>query len=345
MAVSSDVLVVGSDRFEHHIVPVGHPERPERASVMTRVADRWGASGGRLIEPSPTSKEALCRVHSAAYVETLIATSGQNVRLDPDTYVSPKSEWIARLAAGAAVLAVDHVIEHNSVACAFVRPPGHHAETKRAMGFCLYNNVAVAAAHALDHGLDRVAIVDYDVHHGNGTQWIFYDDPRVLYVSTHQYPFYPGTGSAEEVGMGDGRGFTANVPLEAGATDADLDLVFRRVVVPILMAFDADLVLLSAGFDAHFNDPLGGMRLSTSGFATLTRRLREVARLCCHGRMAIVTEGGYDLQALEECLEMTLSVSSEERPLIEAAIAGETPAGDASLSVVLPALRSFWPTL
>ena len=343
--MNNDVLVICSDRFEQHIAPAGHPERPERASVMARVADRWSASGGRLTEPSPASTEALCRVHSAAYVEALMATVGQNVRLDPDTYASPDSESVARLAAGAAVAAVDHVLEHNAVACAFVRPPGHHAEAKRAMGFCLYNNVAVAAADALDRGLDRVAIVDYDVHHGNGTQWIFYDDPRVLYVSTHQYPFYPGTGSAEEVGMGKGRGFTVNIPLEAGATDADLDLVFRRAVVPILTAFDADVVLLSAGFDAHFNDPLGGMRVSTSGFGTLTRRLREVARQCSRGRMAIVTEGGYDLQALEECLEMTLSVSSEDTPLTEAAIAGDTPAGDASLSVVIPALRSFWPTL
>jgi acetoin utilization deacetylase AcuC-like enzyme len=191
---------------------------------------------------------------------------------------------------------------------ALVRPPGHHAERGRAMGFCLFNSIAVAAADALDRGLDRIAIVDYDVHHGNGTQSIFYDDPRVLYVSTHQYPYYPGSGSADETGSADGLGFTLNAPFEAGATDGDYLAVFDRVIVPVLQEFRPRLVLVSAGFDAHRHDPLGGMRLSTTGYARLTRRLLQVAEDGADGAIALVTEGGYSLPALAACLEAVLSV-------------------------------------
>src|SRR5207302_244082 len=159
--------------------------------------------------------------------------------------------------------------DHREPAFALVRPPGHHAERNRAMGFCLYNNIAVAAAHAIARGLDRVAVVDIDVHHGNGTQWMFYDDPHVLYVSSHQYPFYPGTGAADEVGTGAGEGFTVNVPLEAGATDADYEVVYHEAVVPVLEEFSPQLVLVSAGFDAHERDPLGAMRLTTAGYAAV----------------------------------------------------------------------------
>jgi acetoin utilization deacetylase AcuC-like enzyme len=191
---------------------------------------------------------------------------------------------------------------------ALVRPPGHHAERDRAMGFCLYNNVAAAAAHALSLGMERVVVMDYDVHHGNGTQWIFYDDPRVLYVSTHQYPFYPGTGAAEDVGRGKGAGFTVNVPLEAGATDGDYQEVFSALVIPVIDQFKPDLVLLSAGFDAHERDPLARMRLSTTGYAMLSKSLCEATDRHCHGRLVAVTEGGYDLTALKACLESTISI-------------------------------------
>ena len=213
------------------------------------------------------------------------------------------------------------------------------------MGFCLYNNAAVAAAHALERGLERVAVVDYDVHHGNGTQWIFYDDPRVLYLSTHQYPFYPGTGAADDVGRGDGAGFTVNIPLAAGAGDADLDRVFREVAVPVLAAYEPELVVLSAGYDAHVDDPLGGMQVTTAGYARLTRRLRAVAERTCRGRLAVVTEGGYDLDALRGCLEGTLEVAAGPPPEDEAPVEGSTPAAEASLAAVRPALRAFWPTL
>ena len=195
-ATLATVLLITSPRFEEHVTPPGHPERMERAHVFDQVAARWAESGGASMPPRPVTREELLRVHSADYVDDIGRAAGRAVMLDPDTFTSPESVEIAALAAGATVQAAEHALAHKDSAFALVRPPGHHAERDRAMGFCLYNNVAVAAAHAVANGLDRVAIVDIDVHHGNGTQWMFYDDPRVLYVSTHQYPFYPGTGAA-----------------------------------------------------------------------------------------------------------------------------------------------------
>jgi acetoin utilization deacetylase AcuC-like enzyme len=266
----------------------------------------------------------LSRVHDERYLQRMAATAGSAVALDPDTYTSPESHEIALLAAGAAVEGVERVFGSGSegstdvhAALALVRPPGHHAERDRAMGFCLYNNVAVAAAHARAIGAGRVAIVDYDVHHGNGTQHIFEADPSVLYVSTHQFPFYPGTGASDEVGRGAGHGFTLNLPLEAGAVDDDYRLVFAEVIVPALTRFHPDLLLVSAGFDAHERDPLGGMRLTTDGFAAMTMELRRVAEQCCAGRIVLVTEGGYDLKALAASLDAVVgSLASSPAPPI-----------------------------
>jgi acetoin utilization deacetylase AcuC-like enzyme len=179
------------------------------------------------------------------------------------------------------------------------------------MGFCLFNNVAIAAAHARALGAAKVAVVDYDVHHGNGTQHIFEADRHVLYVSTHQYPYYPGTGAADEIGRDLGRGFTVNVPMEAGSVDEDYHTVFTRIVVPVLREFEPDLVLVSAGFDAHANDPLGGMRLSAAAFAAMTADLRSVAEECCRGRIVAVTEGGYDLEGLGTSLDRAIAVLHE----------------------------------
>ena len=342
---TSDVLLITSDRFADHATPDGHPERPARAEVMTTVATHWRDQGGRTQAPDPVTTDALLRVHEERHVATIGATAGRRVRLDPDTYTSPDSEHVARLAAGAAVAAVAHAIDHDAPALAFVRPPGHHAERERAMGFCLYNNVAVATAHALERGLTKVAIVDYDVHHGNGTQWIFYAEARVLYISTHQYPFYPRTGAADEVGEGPAAGFTVNVPLEAGAGDADYDLVFRSVVVPVLTAFAPQLVVLSAGYDAHERDPLGGMRVSTAGYTMMTRRLRAMTDAVCDGRLAAVTEGGYDLAAFEACLTETLAVSGDAPPVTVPDLAGSSATAERAIEAVRRAQGRFWPTL
>ena len=347
-ATTAAVAVVTSDRFVDHVTPPGHPERPERAETMQAVAAQWQALGGRVLPPRPATRDELARVHDARYLDRIAATAGRAMALDPDTVTSPDSHEVACLAAGAALTAVDWVMEPAApgprTAYAFVRPPGHHAERDRAMGFCLYNNVAVAAAHALARGAARVAIVDYDVHHGNGTQAIFYEDPRVLYVSTHQWPYYPGTGAAEETGAGRGAGFTLNVPLEAGATDADYDLVFATAVIPVLRRFEPEILLISAGFDAHERDPLAGMRMSTGGYARLTASLRQVADACCGGRLVLVTEGGYDLQALGECLEATLRVVAAPAGGGEPGMAGRAPAprAEAALAAVRAAQRPFW---
>ncbi len=277
---------------------------------MAAVVERFRAAGGTVMVPRAAADADLLRVHTASYVESISATRGKAVMLDADTFTSPESEEVARLAAGAVLTAVDVVLEGppRSRAVAVVRPPGHHAERDRAMGFCLYNNIAVGAAYARTRGAARVAIVDYDVHHGNGTQWIFYEDPTVLFVSSHQYPYYPGTGAADERGRGAGLGYTLNLPLEAGARDEDVLDRYRREAVPALDAFRPDLLMVSAGFDAHHRDPLGGCRMTTDGFRALTALLVEAADRLCDGRVVLVTEGGYDLTALGDCLQAAIDV-------------------------------------
>ncbi len=338
------LLLVSSKRFEDHVTPPGHPERPARAETMEIVATRWRQEPGIVAEPRPATRADLTRVHAGPYLDAIAATAGRAVALDADTYTSPQSHDVALLAAGAAIAAVDHVIEERGSAFALVRPPGHHAEASRAMGFCLYNNVAVASAYALTRGIQRVALVDFDVHHGNGSQWMFYDDPRVLYISTHQYPFYPGTGAADDVGRDKGRGFTVNVPLAAGCADCDYDYVFRTVVVPVLEAFAPELILMSAGFDAHERDPLAGMRVTAGGFAAMVARLRRVADRCCGGRLAAVTEGGYDLEALAASLKAVIEVI--EAPRVDVPPEGEpSDRARSAVQVVKRAQARYWPEL
>jgi acetoin utilization deacetylase AcuC-like enzyme len=338
------VTLIHSDRFSEHQTPPGHPERPERAEVMDAVAAAWRDRGTEIVAPRAATMEQLARVHDRDYLRRIADTALKSQQLDPDTYTSPESHEIALLAAGAAVDAVERVMgaSHHS-AVAMVRPPGHHAERDRAMGFCLFNNVAVAAAHARAHGAAKVAIVDYDVHHGNGTQHMFETDPHVLYISTHQFPYYPGTGAVDEVGREAGRGFTVNVPLEVGAVDEDYQAAFARIVVPVLKQFEPDLILVSAGFDAHERDPLGGMRLSTAAFTAMTLDLRRVAEECCRGRIVSLTEGGYDLQALAASLDAVIGAhAGESAPARwpESGIASSR--GDESVAHVRHVMSPFW---
>ena len=306
------LTLITSERFIDHVTPAGHPERPERAEVFNRVAEAFKSAGGRVIEPRPAGDDDLQRVHTREHISAIVATRGRASMIDEDTFTSPDSEEVARLAAGAVITGVDQVLDgpEQSRALVLVRPPGHHAEADRAMGFCLYNSIAVGAAYARSRGCGRVAIVDYDVHHGNGTQWIFYEDPTVLFVSSHQYPFYPGTGAASETGRGAGEGFTLNVPLAAGATDADIEQKYAQQVMPALRQFKPDLLMISAGFDAHELDPLGQLRMTTEGFRRLTQALYAEADALCRGRVVVVTEGGYDLGAVSQCLTAIVESST-----------------------------------
>jgi acetoin utilization deacetylase AcuC-like enzyme len=297
------MVLFSSRRFVEHTTPPGHPECPERAEVFDGVASAFRQRGGDVREPRPATREELARVHTSEYLDRIAATAGHATRLDPDTFTSPASHEIACLAAGAAIDAARHAWRSAETSCALVRPPGHHAEPDRAMGFCLYNNIAVAAAALRADGVARIAIVDIDVHHGNGTQAAFYEEPAVLYVSSHQYPYYPGSGAADETGEGAGAGFTINLPMAAGATDAEYMSAYDGTVLPALERFRPEIILVSAGFDAHELDPLGGMRMTTPGYGRLLSLLHDAAGRLCGGRIAFVTEGGYHLSALRECLE------------------------------------------
>ncbi len=338
------LILIHSDRFLDHQPPPGHPERVERGEVMRSIATAWKQRGRIVQAPRAATQEELRRVHSAAHLAAIDKTAGRAVSLDPDTYTSPDSRDVALLAAGAAIGAVDAIVQSRATrVLALVRPPGHHAERERAMGFCLYNNVAAAAAHALALGMERIVVMDYDVHHGNGTQWIFYEDPRVLYISTHQYPFYPGTGAAGDVGQGKGAGFTVNVPLEAGSTDGDYDEVFKAIVIPVIDQFRPELILISAGYDAHERDPLARMRLSTAGYGVLTKALCDAAARHCQGRLAAMTEGGYDLTALKACLESTITVLDEGPvPLPSQPSLAATSRARLTIAAVRSAQSKYW---
>lgn len=338
------LVLISSERFADHQNPPGHPERSERAEAMDVVAQRWRERGGEVVAPRLATHAQLARVHDPEYLRRIAETAGQALALDPDTYTSTDTYEVALLAAGAAVDAVERVMGgKHSMSFALVRPPGHHAEHNRAMGFCLYNNIAVAAAHARTLGAHRIAIVDYDVHHGNGTQHMFESSRDVLYVSTHQYPFYPGTGAAGEIGTGAGTGFTVNLPLEAGSDDEDYRLVFEDVVLPVLRQFKPDLLMVSAGFDAHERDPLANMRLTTPAFAAMTMELRAVAAECCGERMMLITEGGYDLRALASSLDAVVQVlAAPIGPAQWPKTGASSRRGRASAEAAKRALKSHW---
>jgi acetoin utilization deacetylase AcuC-like enzyme len=295
----TDAVLLSDPRFFRHRSNGYHPERPERLEAARAAIERSELSF-QPIEPRPATDEELERVHDPRFVKWLRTLSGEHGFIDADTYVGPESVAIAELAAGGTIALVDALIDGPSKrGVALVRPPGHHARPDHAMGFCLLNNVAIAAAHARARGLERVAIIDWDVHHGNGTQDAFIEDPSVLYVSTHQFPFYPGTGAVSETGEGEGKGFTVNVPLTAGGGDGIYRAAFERVILPVLEEYRPQLVLVSAGFDASARDPLAEMTLSADAFGWMARALRGVADKSAEGRIALVLEGGYDLVALE----------------------------------------------
>ena len=303
--------------LRHHLA--GHPENRERLAGAWQLLQNDGILQALVAIPcTPASDEQLLRVHTRKHLD-LVAWAAQNsLHLDADTYVGSDSERAARLAAGGLCNLVDAVLSGRAAnGFALVRPPGHHATPDRGMGFCLYNNVAIAARAArVEHGLERVMIVDFDVHHGNGTQDAFYRDGSVLFFSTHQYPYYPGTGHWNETGREAGVGSTVNVPLPAGVGDAGYAAIFDRVLFPVARRFQPELILVSAGYDAHWNDPLAGMQLSISGYAVLVDRLLALAGELCAGRLVFVLEGGYHLQVLAHSILNTLrQLSGVRAPL------------------------------
>jgi acetoin utilization deacetylase AcuC-like enzyme len=296
---------VFDSRFLRHNADIVHPERPTRLqAILDRLKQDNLLPRLTPVEFDSAPDEAIARVHSRQHIMTV--ESARSQYLDPDTFVSDESPEIAKLAAGGVLEAATRVWngDLSSAFCA-VRPPGHHATSERAMGFCLYNNVAIAAAALTDKNPDaKVLILDWDVHHGNGTQAIFYDRADVMYASLHQYPFYPGTGSTNETGRGEGEGFTVNVPVAAGADDEEFLAAISRILQDHAAPFAPHLVMISAGFDAHARDPLGGLNVSTGAFADATRRVCAFAGATCQGRVVSVLEGGYDLDALSEAVSV-----------------------------------------
>jgi acetoin utilization deacetylase AcuC-like enzyme len=293
--------IVKDLRYMEHNMGEFHPESPKRIESIYKMIEEEISFPYLTIEPRASTEEEIQWVHTSSYFETIKATSGkERVVLDPDTSTSALSYEVALLAAGGVLKAIELIIQGKvKNGFAFVRPPGHHAEASRAMGFCLFNNVAVGAEYLLKkHSQKRILIIDWDLHHGNGTQNSFYDRNDVLYLSTHQYPHYPGTGHWSETGKGPGEGFTINVPLSPGKTDSDYLFIFEKILFPITEKFQPDFILVSAGFDIYAGDPLGGMQITAEGFGALTHALLNLANKHCKDRILFALEGGYNLQGL-----------------------------------------------
>ncbi len=337
------------ERYTHHEMPGGHPESPARIARLLQNHGMFQLDNVLHLESErQAGRDDLLRVHETAYVDRVASTAGRPyVMLDPDTHTCKYSYETALYAAGALLDTIDAVMNGRvSNGFALVRPPGHHAEADRAMGFCLFNNVAIGARYLLEkYGLERVLVVDWDVHHGNGTQHSFYGDNNVLFVSTHQSPCYPGTGRVGETGSGDGAGYTVNIPLPPGCGDAEYAAAFDRVVKPVAKAYKPQFVLVSAGFDAHRLDPLAGMDVTEAGYRFFTSAVMEIAAESAGGRIAAVLEGGYNLEALASSVTTVVSAlgdgagESDAYSAIESLAQSET---DRLLEPVVFALSGFW---
>ena len=308
--MKKNTAIIKDDRYMNHMMENGHPESQKRLKAIYEMLDQDGISKNIItIKPRPAIKEEILLVHSPGYFDTIEKTRlKQEVALTPDTFASKGSYDAAMLAAGGIFTAIKGVVS-NRYENAFVlsRPPGHHAEKSRAMGFCLFNNIALGAAFAKTFlKLKKILIVDWDVHHGNGTQHAFESDPSVLFFSIHQYPLFPGTGLFTETGIGRGEGFTVNIPLPRKYGDGEYAALFNEILKPLALKFSPDLILVSAGFDTHKNDPLGGMIMTSEGFGALTGSLMDIARACCNGKLILTLEGGYNEKALARSVKTVL---------------------------------------
>ncbi len=304
--------IVADPVFLKHATPAGHPERAQRSAVLLAAVESLKDPRVVRVPAKPADWRWISRVHSTRHLETVRASAGKEfTQLDPDTSAGPESLEAALHAAGSCIQLVEDVVAGEmSAAFALVRPPGHHAEKDRIMGFCLINNIAVAAERALAlPGIQRVAIIDYDVHHGNGTQNIFENRRDILYISVHQHPLYPGTGSFHEKGVGEGLGYTVNFPAPPGMGNHFYAALMDELIIPILTQYKPDLVLASAGFDAHCDDPLASMNLDTQGYRYIASRLNSIAARVCGGKIVYVLEGGYDLDALQASVMATIQTT------------------------------------
>lgn len=335
--------VVSHSLYIEHDPGPGHPESPDRLRAIYSLIEKEGLLAQCVrVEPRPATRDEICYVHDQRYYDRVKGTDGRSVALDPDTATSPESFKAAGLAAGGTLSLVEELMAGRiDNGYALVRPPGHHAERNRAMGFCLFNNVAIAAEHAIRNlGARRVLIADWDLHHGNGTMHSFYGRRDVMYFSTHQFPYYPGTGSFEQVGDGEGEGFTINVPLTTGMGDLEYRALFRQVLAPVAAQFAPDLILVSTGFDTYRADPLGGMQMSAEGYGALTAELMEMAAKTAEGRLGLVLEGGYDLEGLSQgvgyCLRAMLGTWDPPTATSEAGRA------DKFIDAVHEAIGGYW---
>lgn len=293
--------IIQDPLFMEHLRDFHHVESPQRLEVIYAMVQENFSGRLKSIPPRPATKQELAYIHKPDYIDRVASTQGKAyVSLDPDTQTTPRSYEAAILAAGGLFSLVDALMSREiDNGFALTRPPGHHAEADRAKGFCLFNNVALAAEYSrLRHGLEKILIIDWDLHHGNGSQHSFWDSRNVLYFSTHQYPYYPGTGAAGEVGGPKAQGYTVNVPLSSGYQDNDFVQILERILLPIGRRFKPDLILISAGFDTFYLDPLGAMQVTPKGFARMTRVLLGLAGEVCQGRLLLTLEGGYHLEGL-----------------------------------------------
>lgn len=343
----SSLAIIKDDRFMEHNPGPGHPESSNRLRVIHSLIDAEFA-GLPLIQPRLAAEDELALVHDPFYIRTVAATERKvHSQLDPDTSLSASSYEVARLAAGGLLQAVDRIMDQPSRAFhsvfAFVRPPGHHAEYDRAMGFCIFNNIAIAAAYAKKkHGLNRILIVDWDLHHGNGTQHAFYNDPAVLFFSSHQFPYYPGSGNYDQAGSGEGEGFTVNAPFPTGFGDDEYIRVYSEILRPVAIEYKPELVLVSAGFDPYIKDPLGGMGVTGEGFGALAAIVRGIAEQTCGGKVLITLEGGYNPSGLREGVRTVLHAFANP---LQALTMPAAPAADGVIRNIISHQKRYWKSL
>ncbi len=348
--MSSSTGVVCHDLYKEHLANFPHVESPKRLEIIYDMLDEADMAGRFVsISPRPATHDELAWIHSRFHIERVAATDGKAyASLDPDTQTTPLSYQAAKLAVGGLFSLVDKIFDGTvKNGFALVRPPGHHAEEDRAMGFCLFNNVALAARYAMKtYGLRKILILDWDLHHGNATQKSFYEDPDVLYFSTHQYPYYPGTGSLKEIGTGKGKGLTVNVPLYPGYGDGEFFKIIEQIVCPIGRIFEPELIFISAGFDTYHADPLGGMRVTPKGYAAMTRLIMELARECTSERLAVTLEGGYHLTGLRESVRAVLKELVGDSILTADDLEGFAKgAAPPIVQQVIQVQRPYWPSL